>query len=335
MSTHSVDVILIKEILTHPNADQLEIIMVGEFSCCVRKGDFKSGELAVYIEPDYVVDTTRPEFEFLGGKGNVRIKVKKLRGIMSQGLLVHAPEGFQEGDNVLEHFGITRYEPEIKLVKTRTNAVKPPRQADFPKYDLENWRKYSRLLEDGELVQVTEKIHGTNARYKWADDKLHCGSRSLWVGNEHPNPWHMAVEQNPWIKSFCENFPDLTVYGEVFGWVQDLKYGAKEGQMFFRAFDLFSESENRWLNWDEIIDHIPLGDGDFDEGEHVMWVPLLALASYSKELINELVDGKSQIVGADHLREGIVVKPVVERNDIRLGRVALKVVSNDYLERSK
>ena len=51
----------------------------------------------------------------------------------------------------------------------------------------------------------------------------------------------MAIEQNPWIAAFCENFPDLTVYGEVFGWVQDLKYGAQPGQIFFRL-SLFSDS---------------------------------------------------------------------------------------------
>jgi hypothetical protein len=36
---------------------------------------------------------------------------------------------------------------------------------------------------------------------------------------------------------------------------------------------------------------------------------------------------------AKHIREGVVVTPVVEREDMRLGRVALKSVSEKYLLR--
>ena len=32
--------------------------------------------------------------------------------------------------------------------------------AQIPKYDLENWRRYSKLLNDGESVYVTERCTG-------------------------------------------------------------------------------------------------------------------------------------------------------------------------------
>jgi hypothetical protein len=51
------------------------------------------------------------------------------------------------------------------------------------------------------------------------------------------------------------------------------------------------------------------------------------------EKMIELAEGPSLIPGANHLREGIVVKPVEERFHTAVGRVALKLVSLAYYER--
>jgi len=34
---------------------------------------------------------------------------------------------------------------------------------------------------------------------------------------------------------------------------------------------------------------------------------------------------------AKHLREGVVVKPLIERHDLKIGRAIAKYVSDDYL----
>jgi hypothetical protein len=49
--------------------------------------------------------------------------------------------------------------------------------------------------------------------------------------------------------------------------------------------------------------------------------------------VKELAEGQSAWPGADHMREGCVVSPIVERNDHSIGRVILKAVSNAYLEK--
>ena len=64
MSTHKAEVICIEEIKSHPNADSLGLIQIEGFEVCVRLGDFKIGDLALYIEPDSVVPDTK-EFQFL------------------------------------------------------------------------------------------------------------------------------------------------------------------------------------------------------------------------------------------------------------------------------
>lgn len=343
MSTHSVDVIRIDEILPHPNADKLEIVKIYEFTCCVRKGDWKPGNLAAYIEPDYVVDVRRPEFSFLRCKDTrdeERIKPKRLRGIMSQGLLIPAPAGSKEGDNVIEQLGVKRYVPPMTgrpngsrpgHVKS-SNAIAGP-EGWYPKYDLENWRKYSRLMVEGEKVYVTEKLHGANAKFRFHDGEMYCGSRTRWVANDGENSWSMALQQNPWIAAFCENNPDLTVYGEIYGWVQDLKYGHEKGEISFRAFDLLRG--NTWLDAEDLWSTLFRQNlEEINEGSQLLGVPLIVVGEYSKDMINQFVDGQTTIPQADHVREGIVIKPSKERCDIRLGRVALKCVSNEYLVRT-
>jgi len=70
-------------------------------------------------------------------------------------------------------------------------------------------------------------------------------------------------------------------------------------------------------------------------GKDLPWVPVLYRGSYDPVKLKELSNGPSTMPGADHIREGVVIKPVKERYDIKLGRVQLKIVSDDYLERVK
>jgi hypothetical protein len=47
-----------------------------------------------------------------------------------------------------------------------------------------------------------------------------------------------------------------------------------------------------------------------------------------------LSQGQSMIEGADHIREGIVVAPVIRRYDPSVGDVKLKFVNPKYLEKA-
>jgi hypothetical protein len=58
-------------------------------------------------------------------------------------------------------------------------------------------------------------------------------------------------------------------------------------------------------------------------------VPVLAVLPYSLERVAALADGRSTL--ANHKREGIVVRPLAERNDPKIGRVVLKYISGAYL----
>ena len=61
-------------------------------------------------------------------------------------------------------------------------------------------------------------------------------------------------------------------------------------------------------------------------------VPTLYRGPFSEETLLSLTDGATAL-GGKHVREGVVVKPVQERESAELGRVILKNVSGDYLTR--
>jgi RNA ligase (TIGR02306 family) len=369
-STHQVEVVpIIME--KHPNADSLSIVNVfGGYTCIVRTEDWKGVALGAYLPPDSVVDTARPEFSFLAEKAKVdgthRVKAIKLRKVVSYGLMVPAPAGTKVGDDVAQLLGVTHYEPPIPGVQnsgliTGGEVAKGPDVYTI-KYDVDAFRKYHHLFVEGEQVWVTEKIHGCSARYVYHNDQMYCGSRNEWkkefpsydhitldylranvfkkdvepkeVDEERvqeifdrlhnkPKPrnlWWNALDATPVLESWCKANPGCTVYGEVFGQVQTLKYGVQG--FAFAAFDIMVNS----------IFLDPVHARDF--GNALPWVPILANAvPYSFAMVVSHSDGPSTWPGAKHYREGCVVKPLIERTDMHVGRVCFKCVGATYLEK--
>ncbi|MFN7920926.1 MAG: RNA ligase family protein [Bryobacteraceae bacterium] len=320
-STHKVEVVPVV-LEPHPNADTLSVVRVfGGFTACVRTADWKPGMLGAYIPPDSLIDTRRPEFQFLAdGKSDMhRIKVKRLRGIVSMGLLIPAPEGSQIGDDVAEQLGVTHYEPPPQI-STGGDNVRPP-AGYHPVYDIDNLRRFVHAFREGEPVWITEKIHGANGRWCFVDGQMFTGSRTEWKKEAPEVVWWKALEARPEIREWCQAHPGWTLYGEVYGRVQDLRYGLTGVEIM--VFDLLSP-EGAWADPAQAAE---LGNG-------LPWVPLIAQAPFDLARILEYAEGPSLVTGASHVREGCVVKPVNERTDPEIGRVILKVIGNGYLERA-
>ncbi len=80
----------------HPNADVIELARVGDYYSVVRKGQFKTGDMGVYIPegaivPDWLLLRLGLEGK-LAGKQRNRVKAIKLRGVLSQGLIFPVDE---------------------------------------------------------------------------------------------------------------------------------------------------------------------------------------------------------------------------------------------------
>lgn len=317
MSSHAVEVVRLRELVPHPNADKLALVSVFGYTVCVNKDEWREGDLAAYVPPDSIVPNTA-EFAFLDG--HLRIRAKKLRGVVSFGLLLQAPAGAGVGQDVAERLGITHYEPTLPIT-AGDNESGPPGFCDS-KYDIENLRRYPGVIQDGTLVHITEKIHGANARFTWRNDRLWVGSRTGWKKESDSCLWWRVKNSCPQIEEFCRANHDCTLYGEVFGQVQNLRYGSPN-RIRFAAFD---------VSWEDGIfmsiyqTHTLLND------YKVPRVPIIHYeVPYSFDLCADAAEGDSRVVGADHVREGCVVKPMIEMYSASVGRVIFKCVGGGYL----
>lgn len=328
MSTHGVNIVEITSVLPHDNAERLEIVPIGGWQAVVKKGDFAPGDRAIYIEPDYTVPTSRPEFSFLArdGRDRHRLKAVRLRGKLSYGLLIPVPDDLadrQVGAEVMADLGIERYEPPVKLGKAAASDELPSDQAPkifWSKFDVESLERYPDVLKPGEPVIVTEKIHGANARYLWLDDQFYMGSRTRWLKPEADHAWSRAARADPRIEAWCQCHPGILLYGEIYGAVQSLKYGAGPGEIRFAAFAWMRNGE--WLNTPELL-----------SGQSLPTVPVVGIGGFDTSWILALAENDSSVAGeAGHIREGVVIVPERERRDDEIGRVALKHISNRYWE---
>ncbi len=339
MSIHEISIVQIDEILPHPNPEvtRMELVCIWGWQCCVGKGEFKSGDKAVYIPPDFLIPTDHPSFAFLvreDGKPKERIRVRRFKGTISQGLLIPVPDELADlpvGANVIEQLGIERYVPPIDTVGE--NFIGGPSGLYCCKFDVESWQRWHTMFKNGEIVHATEKVHGTSARYTYAKNSdgewtQFCGTRVNWVkedSSKNCNAYWRAFKQCLAIGEWCRANPEKILYGEVFGIVKGYKYGAEGDTVFFAMFGILNQ--NTWLNPDEARDSADV--------HGVPCVPLLYSGPFDIEKIKELAEGDSSWLGAKHRREGVVVLPSEERTDAELGRVQLKLVSNRHLEKSK
>lgn len=111
---------------TIPNADAIEVAVVGGWRVVVKRNEYKSGDLACYLEIDSWVPTALASFlskgkepkEYNGISGE-RLRSIKLRGVISQGLLlpldmIPLDKPFLiENEDITEVLGIQKWEPKL------------------------------------------------------------------------------------------------------------------------------------------------------------------------------------------------------------------------------
>ena len=125
--------------------------------------------------------------------------------------------------------------------------------------------------------------------------------------------------------------PGFALYGEVYGQVQDLKYGQRGADLII--FDAYDIRAHRWLDdaeLEDLIDRLNLTDGP-----PVKMVPVLYRGPWTWDVVS-LAEGFSVVGstnGETHVREGFVLRPVKERYDLNLGRVILKLHGAGFLTR--
>jgi RNA ligase (TIGR02306 family) len=331
----------IKAVREHPNADLLTIIeIMGWQVVTAKETNPQVGELRVFIPPDAVLPdelAKELEVEKYLRKGN-RVGQVKLRGEMSFGIAASNRWGFEIGEEVSEQLGITKYIPPIAPGSGDQEVDHPY----FSNYShIENWRNYPDLFKEGEPVYMHEKIHGTNSKVGMVveDDGplLMIGSHNtrkkiVPADADEATRKKISLYQYPVTIVEIMLFEMLKkldakiaiVYGEIFGKVQDLRYG-RNNELAYRAFDLYVDG--KFLDWG-------VAEMWFQEYS-VEYAPIVYCGPYSEQAVKDFANQNTLLMppAQAHMSEGVIIRPQTERIDPAFGRVILKYKSDAYEER--
>lgn len=352
MATFDVLVRRLDDVVPHPNADRLDLAVIGGYRCVVGKNQFRAGDLVAYLPEASILPA--PLIDELGLTGKLagpeknRIHPVSLRGALSQGVVMPVREHWQEGQSVMAELGVEKFIPQIPAeLMGSTYTLEEHERLNF---DIQNIKAFPDLFQEGEHVVMTEKVHGVfmgvGGLPKGMARPEHAFEGRGYVSSKGLLYDRMAFQRdsdNLYLRATVEfNLPQLVIsladewncpvllLGEVFGvGVQDLAYGQPPQSPQFRAFAIVRRNAHgipEYLSDDELETTLArLG---------VERTPVLYRGPFSVQAVQQHTNGKETVSGnAVHLREGVVITPAVERSCAEIGRLALKSVSEAYLTR--
>ena len=202
-------------------ADRIEVTHIDGWNVITGKGEFKPGDKVIYFEIDSYLPVDE-RFEFLRARcyrefsknGKVfeqgfRIKTMKLRGVISQGLVM-SPSAFPEigecevGDDLTEKLGVRHYD-EISAPFIPVKVPCGDKFSDFPfwipKTDEERIQNLVEYFDDPVMLdkhfEITEKNDGSSCTAFYAPSKT--GGEEDWFGVCSRN---MRLKRNPETSKF-------------------------------------------------------------------------------------------------------------------------------------
>lgn len=240
-------VVVIDDVVEHSNADSLEIAVVGGWQVCVKKGEFKAGDMAIYAEVDAMLPLDHPTFSFLEGRNQYtidgvqysRVKTIKLRKELSQGILFPLNStNHVEGEDLTEQFKVIKYEavpervPGTQLGSTKKNRSFP---AFIRKTDQERvqniTRAYNAAVATGEEFEVSVKLDGSSFTAYIKGDQVGVCSRNIELQLE-PEKWSIG-------RQIKEYFAQVKRHGFKYAkWVKGVEPEANAFTALFNELDL-------------------------------------------------------------------------------------------------
>jgi RNA ligase (TIGR02306 family) len=275
----------IKEIV---GADNIEQAIVGGWNCIVKKGIHSVGERVVCATTDSVIPQKLSDelgvTNYLRNGG--RVRTVKLRGVYSECLIIPKhklpdPAKYDVGADVMDVLKIYKYEPPVKQIQLASG--RKIRYQDNPHfhvyYKFPNLKNVPGMFTEEDTVEITRKIHGTNARYgivkknklsmwdkirkfigvadKWIDYEFVVGSHNVEKGSESQgfydtNVWY-DIEKKYDIKNKLWGYVKLfnptdigdgiTLYGEIYGAGIQKGYDYGLSEIKFAGFDVKENGE--------------------------------------------------------------------------------------------
>jgi len=299
----------IKEVKAIEGADNIEQVVVGGWNAITKKGEFKEGDLTVIATTDAVIPEAFSEkmgvTSYLRKGG--RVRTVKLRGVYSECLIIPMTYlrgkvtmgdfDLKEGSDCMEFLGIIKYEPPVKQIQLASGRkIKWRDNQNFHiYYKFPNLKNVDGMFTPEDFVQITRKIHGTNARYgivkkskltfwdkvkkflriadEWIDYEYIYGSHNVEKGSDSQgfystDVWRTVAEKyliKETLWSLAKEIgaysigEGIILYGEIYGAGIQKNYTYGLEDINFVGFDFKMGGEYRSTDVAEIIINEDLG----------------------------------------------------------------------------
>lgn len=381
MSSLRVDVVRIQEIGPHENADRLEIAYPfgrGGWPVVIPKETYQVNDLVIYCPVDAILCETLEARLFPPDSKihlhNSRVRAIKIRGQVSQGMIIDpsevfdmiTPEDLEEGADLSEKLGITKYEPPVNSVPEsmrirQAKKIKPDLKAFLKYTDVEHGKYWTRELRPGEEMVITTKLHGTSFRAGWFKTEANTwwqktldffgllpewtfawGSRNMQIQSKllkkHPG-MHISSQGVDFGDVYSKMVTQydlrnripkgMAIYGEIVGpgIQKGYTYGCGPGEHKLYLYDMMNDGE--WLSY---YDHHNNGLENqgfvgMCMGLDLPMVPIMYAGPFSWEKLQEYLSVNPL---SNEVNEGVVVRPPKETKHPLIGRVVLKFINDSY-----
>lgn len=329
------------------DADSIEVATVGGWKVVVKKGEFKTNDLVVYLEIDSWVPTSLAPFLSKGKEPKVfngvegeRLRTVKLRGQISQGLLlpidcttISDGEGnvisVSEGDDVTEFLGIQKWERPLPT------QLQGQAKGNFPSFIRKTDQERCQNLQKNIFVdwkdlewEISLKLDGSSLTGYYNNGETGICSRNLELMDNDENSGNSFIQTfnssglKDAIKSIGRN---VAVQGEMMG---EKIQGNREnltGTILF-IFDVFDIDNQQYMTPQDRLEFINLL---FKNGYTGDIAPILNSKTTLHNIgISNITDLLSFADGEsinNPVREGVVFKCVTN------GDISFKAISNKFL----
>ena len=360
---------VVTEVKAIEGADNIELGVVGGWNAIVKKGEYTVGDYVVVATTDAVIPKEISDSIGVTNylrKGQ-RVRTVKLRGVYSECLIIpfdSLPQmktmyatgiGYywKDGEDLMNLLGIHKYEPPVKQIQLSSGRkVKYKDNPNFGVYyKFPNLKNVTGMFTSEDHVEITRKIHGTNARYgivkksklslwdkvkrffgnEWAGYDYIYGSHNVEKGSDSQgfystDVWRTIAERykiKEKLWAFVNEYSNpedigsgIILYGEIYGAGIQKNYEYGLTDMEFVGFDLIVNGKYQ----DVISARLTI--------KHVIELPyveVLYKGLWSQEIQDKFVFNNF-IEGTKVPHEGIVIKHISgERNKVA------KVINPDYL----
>lgn len=351
-------------------ADRIELAIVDGWSCIVKKGEFEVGQEGIYFEIDSFLPASDNRFDFLGEskvkqfgeRRGWRIRTMKMRGVLSQGLLL--PLNLFRGvdvtaEDIAPQLNVVKWE---HLDNNGSLSGTTGKQAKFPSFlpktdqeRLQNVMHYFNAYQDHEFEE-TLKLDGSSCTmYKIVKPKSWWQRLLELVNIDHSTEHFGVCSRNLEIKAgdnYTTTFRNAgvpSVYAQSDFWYVAKKYDiiaalpagfSVQGELIgpkiqnnhekvvdkeFHIFDIFDIAKGEYLTPSDRVDFINVYLPD------VVHVPILQSSVKIFEQCQDLETLQKRVTGAsinkEVVSEGRVYKSCTDP------KLSFKLISNEFLLR--